>query len=290
MVDAGASTEALRSVLLHYGIGYSPAGDSADTDGAHTVLARITDDASADRLLEGHAGAAALLALDTLEDLADPQRALTSLSTWALAHDEPYLVVSVPNVTHFDLGMGLLCGQWGPAKSGLLDATHLRYYTEESLERLLRNCGWAIADRHDFHAVKSDRYNADLLDGLPEEMVGALRILSQHTNPNWAVEQFVWALTPVRVEQPPQSFRDAMTPTFGNATEGSEGTRGAPREAVVAVQRYLESMGILANETRRRNSAVGGPARPAWQRAMSKAINSSPRTASAYRSVRRRIG
>ena len=284
VTDLGASSEVLRNALLHYGIGYTPVGGASDAAGAGTLLARLTDPAAADRLLDGCAGTGALLALDALEDLAEPQRALAALSAWAMHHDEPYLVVSVPNVTHFDLGFGLLCGQWETAKSGMLDATHLRFFSEELLERLLRNCGWAIADRHDFHAVKSDRYNGDLLDRLPEEMVSVLRILSQHTNPNWAVEQFVWALTPLQIDQPPRSFYDAVAPAFGEAGDGT------PREAIVAVQRYLESMGILANEARRRGPTAVTAPQAVWRQRVRKAINASPRTAAAYRSVRRRIG
>ncbi len=283
VVDLGDTTEALRNGLLHYGIDYRTAAGTAGAAGAGTVLARITDQASADRLLDGCAGTGALLALDVLEDLAEPECALSALSAWALAHDEPYLVVSVPNVAHFDLGLGLLTGRWGPTKSGLLDATHLRFFTEQALERLLASCGWAIAQRHDYQVIESDDYHSDLLDRLPEEMVGALRILSQHTNPNWAVEHFIWALTPFRIDQPPKSFGDATAPPpeqTGGDTIG---------EAVVAVRRYLESMGILSSEVRRRAAAAVKP-RPTWQRAASKAINSSPRLASAYHAARRRIG
>ena len=280
VVDLGDTGEALRNGLLHYGIDYRTGASTG------TALAEITNEASADRVLEDCAGAGALLALDVLEDLAEPERALSALSAWALAHDEPYLVVSVPNVAHFDAGLGLLCGRWGPTKSGLLDASHLRFFTEESLKRLLGSCGWAIADRHDFQVVESDNYHSDLMDRLPEEMVGALRILSQHTNPSWAVEHFIWALTPFRIDTPPKSFGDATAPAPRETGGDSTG------EAVGAVRRYLELMGILASEARRRaeNQTKRQGGRPLWKRTAVKAVRSSPRLASAYYAARRRIG
>ena len=119
-------------------------------------------------------------------------------------------MVSVPNVAHFDIGLSLLCGQWDPLDRDGLKGTTLRHYTRGVLERLFERCGWKITATDDSESIYSSRYSAALHGQLPEAMSGALRVLAQSTNADWAVEHFVWALTPIGVDDPPSSYADAV--------------------------------------------------------------------------------
>ena len=47
------------------------------------------------------------------------------------------MVISIPNVAHADLRLLLLEGRWTYQDTGLLDRTHLRFFTRESLRELL---------------------------------------------------------------------------------------------------------------------------------------------------------
>lgn len=81
---------------------------------------------------------------DVLEHLRDPARVLQNLR----AHTVPgaVCVVSVPNVSHWSLLQQQLRGRWDYADAGLLDRTHLRFFTLETLLEMLRAAGWTVVD------------------------------------------------------------------------------------------------------------------------------------------------
>jgi len=83
-----------------------------------------------------------LLAIDVLEHLIDPW---DSLARWVkLLRPGGYAVVSVPNVQNISLISNLLQGNWEYASEGLLDATHLRFFTLDSLATLVTGAGLSI--------------------------------------------------------------------------------------------------------------------------------------------------
>jgi SAM-dependent methyltransferase len=106
----------------------------------------------------GDRSLAAMLALDVLEHLVDPGAAVRALAALAQAHPGAALVASIPNVTHFDVAAGLLVGRWRMTPTGLLDDTHLRFYSEEGVAELLGGAGWREVDAQDTVAVHSDQY------------------------------------------------------------------------------------------------------------------------------------
>ncbi len=57
-----------------------------------------------------------------------------------------YVVVSIPNVAHASVRLALLQGQFPYRDLGLLDATHLRFFTRSSLYEMLAQAGLAPAD------------------------------------------------------------------------------------------------------------------------------------------------
>ena len=226
----------------------------------------------------------AFLLLDVIDKLPRPQQLLADLSAWSLAHGNAVLFASVPNIGHFDLGLRLLFGEWDPSHTGLDESVPRHFFTEPSLKQLFERSGWKLMAHEDFRSVRSEAYDPELHDSLPEEMIGALRVLSEAYNPQWAVEHFVWALSPVEIDRSLQSAHDAVAPP----AEGTQ--RRFTREQRASVEGYLASVGLIASETNRRAVGLRRTARPRWQRALLRSINASPRTASAYKEVRRRIG
>lgn len=75
---------------------------------------------------------------DIIEHLSDPARALASL-TQHLTSDG-LVVVSVPNVAHLWVRLQLLFGRFEYADRGILDRTHLRFFTRRRLLRLVAEC------------------------------------------------------------------------------------------------------------------------------------------------------
>ena len=81
---------------------------------------------------------------DVLEHLRDPLAALRA----AVRHLNPsgYVALSVPNIAHGDVRMALLFGAFPYGDTGLLDRTHIRFFTGSSLEELIREAGLALTE------------------------------------------------------------------------------------------------------------------------------------------------
>jgi len=79
---------------------------------------------------------------DTLEHLADPVTVLRRLSTH-LAHDGT-LIVSVPNVANWAIRLMLLAGRFRYTDRGILDRTHLRFYTRRTLVEMIESAGFRV--------------------------------------------------------------------------------------------------------------------------------------------------
>lgn len=77
---------------------------------------------------------------DIIEHLEDPAALLGSLKR----HVGGRLVVSVPNVAHWSVRLGLMFGGWEYTATGLLDSGHLRFFTRSTCRRLLTECGYRI--------------------------------------------------------------------------------------------------------------------------------------------------
>ncbi len=254
VVDLGAGSGIVSHALRDLGVGYHGleihpvAVELMRERGLDATQVDLSDlDAVRGALDDVAAGepVGAMMLLDVLEHLLQPQELLVTLNRWALDHGSPMLMVSVPNVSHFDIALRLLCGRWIPTETGLLDSTHIRFFTRETLANLFERTGWEVVARDDFCVVRGDQFDAPLTDALPVEMVGALRTLSHAENPDAAVQQFVWALRPVPVAHPARTYLDAvgLTP--------EERSRG-PVSDLSEVRDYLASVGILASEAARR--------------------------------------
>jgi 2-polyprenyl-3-methyl-5-hydroxy-6-metoxy-1,4-benzoquinol methylase len=85
-----------------------------------------------------------VLALDVLEHLPDPVAVLRALA--ALLGAGGRLVVSVPNVAHWTVRLGLLAGRFDYAETGILDRTHLRFFTRAGLGAACREAGLAVEE------------------------------------------------------------------------------------------------------------------------------------------------
>ena len=77
----------------------------------------------------------AIVCGDVLEHVADPSEVLRALVR-ALAPGGD-VVVSVPNVAHLWVRLSLLAGRFEYTDRGILDRTHLRFFTRRTLDALL---------------------------------------------------------------------------------------------------------------------------------------------------------
>lgn len=81
---------------------------------------------------------------DVLEHLARPEDVLARARGWL--RDGGRLLVSLPNVANVTVRAALLLGRFPYADRGILDRTHLRFYTRRSAVALLEGSGFAVLD------------------------------------------------------------------------------------------------------------------------------------------------
>jgi 2-polyprenyl-3-methyl-5-hydroxy-6-metoxy-1,4-benzoquinol methylase len=83
-----------------------------------------------------------IICADVLEHLRDPWAVLAWLRT--LLAPGGRAVISVPNIAHWTARRALLRGRFDYTDFGLLDRTHLRFFTRASAAELARHAGFAV--------------------------------------------------------------------------------------------------------------------------------------------------
>ena len=79
---------------------------------------------------------------DVLEHLADPAAVLRRCV--ASLKDDGMIIVSVPNVANLVVRLSLLFGRFDYGDRGILDRTHLRFFTLKTLTKLFQETGFNI--------------------------------------------------------------------------------------------------------------------------------------------------
>lgn len=82
-----------------------------------------------------------VVAADVLEHLPDPWSTLRRLAEKLSPAPHARLIVSLPNAAHWSVVLPLLQGEWQYQDAGILDATHLRFFTPASVGRLVAGAG-----------------------------------------------------------------------------------------------------------------------------------------------------
>lgn len=93
---------------------------------------------------------------DVLEHLQDPWSVLIRLKKYLKNNGN--IIASLPNVNHYTVIRDMLQGRWKYTDSGLLDRTHLRFFTLQEIEDMFSNAG--------FHDLQ---YSVNKLQERPED-------------------------------------------------------------------------------------------------------------------------
>jgi len=83
-----------------------------------------------------------VVAADILEHLSQPERILAEAADYL--RPDGRVIVSVPNVAFLPVRLMLLAGRFTYARRGIMDSTHVRFFTRSSLKRLAEQQGYRV--------------------------------------------------------------------------------------------------------------------------------------------------
>jgi hypothetical protein len=146
------------------------------------------------RRIVGDRRVASITFLDGLEHVTNAHEVLTVIRALAAEHSA-VVVLSVPNVTHRDVGYKLSLGSWTITESGLLDKTHVGFYGRAHLSRVLGSVGLYRVAENNVETSVSDQHFPETHSALmPGTTINKfMNSLRDAAEPSGRVQQFVWA-------------------------------------------------------------------------------------------------
>lgn len=123
---------------------------------------------------------------DVLEHLKQPDRVLRRLR--AFLGEDGYVVASIPNVVYAGLVLEMAYGRFDYRPYGLLDDTHLRFFTLKSICRLFEQCDLVIRK---VERVRRPVERTEFAGRPASGELGELLRVIERNNPEWQTYQFV---------------------------------------------------------------------------------------------------
>lgn len=146
-----------------------------------------------------------IVCADVLEHLRQPERILAACRKRLTP--EGRLLISVPNAGYSGLVAELLHGEFRYREEGLLDRTHLRFFTRRSLSRFLAEQGWQVDGIDTIERALPESEFRVAYDSLPPAV--ARHLLA---TPDALAYQFIASAAPVAQAQaiePPVNYPQA---------------------------------------------------------------------------------
>ena len=143
VLDLGAGHghlgSAVRDHVAHLtGVEWDPAAASAATAAEYDrwITSRLSPELPVERQFD------VVVCADILEHLSAPEELLDAIRGWLAPGG--ILLASIPNVANITIRLALLAGRFPYSDRGLLDRTHLRFYTRRSALRLVGDRGFDV--------------------------------------------------------------------------------------------------------------------------------------------------
>jgi SAM-dependent methyltransferase len=149
---------------------------------------------------------------DVLEHLRDPWRLLREHA--ALLSVRGVMLICVPNVAHWSVVLKLLNGSFDYQDRGVLDRTHLRWFTLGTMEKALKETGLQLCD---VSPRVFDQPGAEALADTLKDGLAALGVSRETFLSRSAPMQFVWRArkTPAK----PIAIRSTMLKPYGGVSD-----------------------------------------------------------------------
>lgn len=144
VLDVGCGTGSVN-VIANRGkqndvVAIEPDGDRAALASARGIDVHVG--LLTQEFIDSHGLFDVVMSSDVLEHVAAPAD-LLSLMVRALKPGG-HVLLSVPNVAHWSIRLSLALGKFNYAADGMMDATHLRWFTDQTFRALVESCGCEI--------------------------------------------------------------------------------------------------------------------------------------------------
>ena len=132
---------------------------------------------------------------DVLEHLKDPWTFLSSVKD--ILTPDGYVVASIPNIAHGSVRLALVEGRFEYTELGLLDSTHIRFFTYDSLHDLFESAGYAIEseDRVFFPIFNDSPLTPNLVEAnFPTELIELISKDKHSESLQFVVRAYPWSM------------------------------------------------------------------------------------------------
>lgn len=126
---------------------------------------------------------------DVLEHLIDPLPVLRQARP--LLAPGGSVLISVPNIAHGDVRLALLQGRFNYTKVGILDETHTKFFTRDSLVSFLRDAGFVLVE---LNRTRAELFSTEV--GVRAEDFDPAIVESIRADPESSTYQFIARAVP----------------------------------------------------------------------------------------------
>lgn len=187
---------------------------------------------------------------DVLEHLRQPLPVLRQARH--LLADGGSVLISTPNIAHGDIRLALLKGRFNYTKTGILDETHTRFFTRDSLVEFLHDAGFVMTE---LRRTKADIFSTET-ELRPEDFDPAL-IDELRRDPEATTYQFVVRAVPD--DSTALTSQQALRLDELTTELAAERARGA--EAIAALTAERDELAGRLDEAQRAAAEAAGRAR-----------------------------
>jgi len=146
VLDVGCASGFLAEYLVRnmnchvIGIELDPiSAERARSRCQRVVVGDVTDPAIIEQI-SGHYDY--VIFADVIEHLPDPEGVLIRAREWI--GENGLVIISLPNIAYYRIRLHLLRGKFEYRDIGIMDRTHLRFYTKASAKQFIESCGLRV--------------------------------------------------------------------------------------------------------------------------------------------------
>ena len=172
---------------------------------------------------------------DVLEHFRDPAKQLARIRQWLKPGG--VVIASIPNVRHHSVVRSLLDGNWTYEPAGLLDETHLHFFTRRNIEQLFEDVGYTVTA---WAAVPGPGYDDWVQQGRPRNIdLGRCQLsgLPEQEAEEFFIYQWLVTASPARIEAKSNSVHthpiEDTTPAASINVDSTSGVEPGGQPAVL---------------------------------------------------------